>query len=308
MNELGIEVVEASKSFGKIKALDKLSFAVSRGEMLGLLGPNGAGKSTTIGLLCGLVIPDGGIIRVLGKNVRTGFIYCAARMGVLLENPAFYEHLSARDNLLIAARLKRCKKEPEVDNLLQRVGLWARRKGRVGTFSKGMRQRLGIARALVGSPDVLLLDEPVAHLDPWAADEVLSWLNEWVRELSASVLIATHAITEVERLCDRVCVIDNGRVRLDGPVFELQQRTDCLEYRLELDCPEDMLKAMSLLERHPKVGEVSQSGRRCLAVRMHTESAADLNSYLVNNMLKIRSFGPLKSSFREVILRACKGQ
>ncbi len=210
-----------SKTFGRIKAVDDLSLEVYPGEMVGFLGPNGAGKSTTLFMIAGLVHPAGGKIEIFGHDIRTMFKEAMARVGTMVETPAFYNYLSARKNLELAARLRGNVNRKEIDLILERIGLEKRQKDKVGTFSLGMRQRLGLGLTLLGSPRMLLLDEPTNGLDPEATRDILTLLKEKVRREQLAVFLSSHLLYEVEEFCDRVVVINNGQLIVTGPVKEI---------------------------------------------------------------------------------------
>jgi ABC-2 type transport system ATP-binding protein len=211
-----IQVQEISYAYGPLEAVKGISFEVSPGEILGFLGPNGAGKSTTIKMLTGQLRPKSGTARVLGMDVTRDRATVQARIGVCFEEKNLYLDMSARENLRFFARLFGIR-TPDVDALLRRVGLGDRGKDRVDHYSKGMRQRLMIARALVNQPDVLFLDEPTEGLDP-ASSQAIRTLIQQEAERGAAVLLTTHDMAEADELSDRVAFINEGRLHaLDTP-------------------------------------------------------------------------------------------
>jgi ABC-type multidrug transport system ATPase subunit len=202
--------------YGDRVAVDGVSFALRPGETLGLLGPNGAGKSTTIKMLIGLLRPQAGRIEILGMSMPDERSAIQARIGVVFEEKNLYTNLSGRENLAFFARLFGLR-DPDLDGLLERVGLATRGRDRVSGYSKGMRQRLTVARALLNRPDVLFLDEPTDGLDPVSARSVRGLIREEAAR-GAAVLLTTHDMYEADQLCDRVAFIDEGRVlALDAP-------------------------------------------------------------------------------------------
>ena len=208
-----------AKRYGRIDAVQDLTLRVARGECLGFLGPNGAGKSTAVKILVGLVRPTGGGAEVLGKPV--GDRATRARIGYLPELFRYPDWLAAREVLAFHGRLLRLAGAAyEIDTVLDEVGLRERAGDRVGTFSKGMQQRLGIAVALLGSPEILFLDEPTSALDPVGRSDVRA-LIERLRARGTTVFLNSHLLGEVERVCDRVCVVDRGRVVAEGTVDAL---------------------------------------------------------------------------------------
>jgi ABC-2 type transport system ATP-binding protein len=220
-----------AKRYGRIDAVQDLTLRVARGECLGFLGPNGAGKSTAVKILVGLVRPTGGDAEVLGKPV--GDRATRARIGYLPELFRYPDWLAAREVLAFHARLLRLAGAPyEIDAVLDEVGLRERAGDRVGTFSKGMQQRLGIAVALLGSPEMLFLDEPTSALDPVGRSDVRA-LIERLRARGTTVFLNSHLLGEVERVCDRVCVVDRGRVVAEGTVDALIGESRGVRVQLE---------------------------------------------------------------------------
>ena len=212
-----------AKRYGRIDALQDLTLRVARGECLGFLGPNGAGKSTAVKILVGLVRPTGGAAEVLGKPV--GDRATRARIGYLPELFRYPDWLAAREVLAFHARLLRLNDAARaVDLVLLEVGLSERAGDRVGTFSKGMQQRLGLAVALLGEPEIVFLDEPTSALDPVGRSDVRA-LIERLRARDTTVFLNSHLLGEVERVCDRVCVVDRGRVIAQGTVDALTGET-----------------------------------------------------------------------------------
>jgi ABC-2 type transport system ATP-binding protein len=210
-----IEVHNISKRFGEITAVEDLSLQVEEGEVLGFLGPNGAGKTTTIRMLAGIIAPTSGFAEIAGQRTDGEVERLHEVIGLLTETPGFYEKLSATRNLhYFASFYAGSDIDSNVEKYLKLMGLWNRRQSRVGTFSKGMKQRLALARALIHHPKVLFLDEPTAGLDPEAAQEV----RELVKRLSKegrTVFLSTHNLTEAEQLCHRIAVIRTRLLALD---------------------------------------------------------------------------------------------
>ncbi|MDB5068913.1 MAG: transporter ATP-binding protein [Candidatus Eremiobacteraeota bacterium] len=228
-----------AKRYGRIGALQDLTLRVARGECLGFLGPNGAGKSTAVKMLVGLVRPTGGAAEVLGKPV--GDRATRARIGYLPELFRYPDWLAAREVLAFHARLLRLRDAARaIDTVLDEVGLRERAGDRVGTYSKGMQQRLGLAVALLGAPEIVFLDEPTSALDPVGRSDVRA-LIERLRARGTTVFLNSHLLGEVERVCDRVCVVDRGRVVAQGTVEALTGATRGVRVRLddgwrEFDC------------------------------------------------------------------------
>ncbi len=222
-----LKLSHLSKSFGRIGAVDDLSLEVHPGEMVGFLGPNGAGKSTTLYMIAGLVAPGEGSIEIFGHDLRRQFPEAVAHAGIMIENPALYDYLSGYTNLELAARLKGGIRPGQIDEILRQVGLYDRRYDKAGTYSQGMKQRLGLGLTLLGDPRLLVLDEPTSSLDPEATRDILSFLRRKTRESGWAVFLSSHLLYEVQEFCDRVLVVHKGRLVAAGAVSELlAPRTD----------------------------------------------------------------------------------
>jgi ABC-type multidrug transport system ATPase subunit len=213
-----IETNDLTKRYRDLVAVDRLTLRVRRGEVYGFLGPNGAGKTTTLRMLLGLVRPTSGVASVLGSS--PGSSEALANIGALIEAPGFYPFLSGRDNLRVMAGHARVKPE-RVDVVLEEVGLDGRAKDRFRTYSQGMKQRLGVASALLKDPDVLILDEPTTGLDPKGMAEMRSFIGGLGRR-GRTVLLSSHLMSEVEQVCHRVGVIDRGVLVKEGSIDELR--------------------------------------------------------------------------------------
>ncbi|MBS3651612.1 ABC transporter ATP-binding protein [Pseudaminobacter sp. 19-2017] len=215
-----VEVSDVSKSYGKVHAVTNVSCVFREGETIALVGHNGAGKTTLIKLMLGLIRPTSGTVRVLGEDPSAGQFEARQRLGYLPENVSFNMALTGRETLAFYARLKRVPLD-SIDALLERVGLGHAADRRVGTYSKGMRQRLGLAQALLGRPRVLLLDEPTTGLDPALRRSFYEIVAE-LRADGATVVLSSHALTELEGKADRVVIINRGAKIADGTIEELR--------------------------------------------------------------------------------------
>ena len=222
-----IETNKLKRLFGSHKAVDEISFHVKQGEVFGLLGPNGAGKTTTVRLLNGILPSSAGMARVFGLDPITDGELIRRRTGVLTETPALYERLSARDNLEFFATLQEIPQTDlaqRVDEMLEFFELSHRANDKVETFSKGMKQRLALARALIHKPQLLFLDEPTSGLDPEAAQQVNELISSLANQNGQTVMLATHNLTEAQRLCDRVAIMNKGRILALGSLDELSNK------------------------------------------------------------------------------------
>jgi ABC-2 type transport system ATP-binding protein len=231
----GVPVVaarEVTKHFGPITAVDRVSVTVDRGDVYGLLGPNGAGKTTFMRMLFGLIRPDAGTVEVFGRSVLSDGIAALSPVAGFVETPRFYPYLSGRANLDLLGRLDGDHSRTRVDEVLERVDLAGRARSRVGEYSYGMVQRLGVAAALMRQPQLLVLDEPTNGLDPAGIRD----MRALVRRLAGSgitVLLSSHNMLEVEEICNRVAIMSDGRIAFDGPITDLRERHVQVRYLLE---------------------------------------------------------------------------
>ncbi|KYD02666.1 hypothetical protein B4102_0261 [Heyndrickxia sporothermodurans] len=207
-----LQVKDLRKTIGKKEIIKGLNFDVFQGEVFGFLGPNGAGKTTTIRMLVGLIKPTSGAIYIAGKNVETEFKEAMKNLGCIVENPELYPYLSGWENLEYFSRMDPSISNERLYHVTELVGLTNRIHDRVKTYSLGMRQRLGIAQALLGNPHLLILDEPTNGLDPAGIREMREFIRYLATEEGLSVLVSSHLLSEIQLLCDRVAIITNGEI------------------------------------------------------------------------------------------------
>ena len=215
-----IETRGLGKTFGSRAALERIDLVVPRGVAFGFLGANGAGKTTLIRLLLGLAAADLGSMRILGHDLPGGRAAALARVGAIIEEPRFHPHLTGRENLRVHAAARDAGAHGRIDASLARVGLPPRADDKVKTYSLGMRQRLGVARCLLGDPELLILDEPLNGLDPAGILEMRRLIREFVDE-GRTVLLSSHLLDEVEKTCDVAAIVDQGKVVAQGTIHEL---------------------------------------------------------------------------------------
>jgi ABC-2 type transport system ATP-binding protein len=286
-----IETNDLTKRYRDLVAVDRLTLRVRRGEVYGFLGPNGAGKTTTLRMLLGLVRPTSGVASVLGSS--PGSSEALANIGALIEAPGFYPFLSGRDNLRVMAGHARVKPE-RVDVVLDEVGLNGRANDRFRTYSQGMKQRLGVASALLKDPDVLILDEPTTGLDPKGMAEMRGFIGGLGRR-GRTVLLSSHLMTEVEQVCDRVGVIDRGVLVKEGSVDEL--RGDAVL----LVRAEPLEHAGRVVEGLPGVAAVAR-GDGTLRVTADPAAAAAIVRALVGAGVAVTELRPERASLEDVFL------
>jgi ABC-2 type transport system ATP-binding protein len=253
-DDLVIRTRRLTKRYGSLTAVDNLDLEVHRGEIFGLLGQNGAGKTTTILMLLGLTEPTSGEARVMGLDPEREPREVKRRVGYLPDAVGFYGGLTGRQNLRYTANLNGLRKaaaESAMEDVLEQVGLTDRADDRVETYSRGMRQRLGIADALVKTPDLLILDEPTTAIDPLGVVEILDLLRTLVHQRGLAIMLSSHLLTQVQSVCDRIGIFAAGRLVGQGTVDELAATfgdgTATIEVGLELPTPADIGRAQAVL-------------------------------------------------------------
>lgn len=215
-----LQVKNLSKSFGKRTVLDNISFEAYRGEVLGFLGPNGAGKTTTIKIIMGFLGMDSGEILIDGLNLKNNYEKCMAKLGGIVENPEMYKELSGRVNLEMYARLHDGVTKERIDEVVALVGMGNRINDKVKKYSLGMKQRVGLAQALLHRPEILIMDEPTNGLDPTGIKELRDIFKTLAHQENIAVIVSSHMLTEMEQMCDRVAVIDRGKILSQRPISE----------------------------------------------------------------------------------------
>ncbi len=288
-----IRLENLSKSFHGKPALHGLSLEVARGEIFGLLGHNGAGKSTSLGILLGQVHPDGGGAFIDGISVQTDRACALAKTGAIFEAPRFYEYLSGWKNLEIFSGYSAALPKREIAAAVETVGLSERIHDRVQTYSQGMRQRLGVAQALLPAPDLILLDEPTNGLDPEGIHEMRELIKRLNCERGITVLFCSHLLSEVEQLCDRVAILNHGRKIFDGRWSELA--ADKQRVRFEVDAWE---RAAELLGARAGVS-LGERGEVLLAEGV---VVADLVEVLVRGGVRVSAVEPTRRNLEQIYL------
>jgi len=290
-----ISVRALTKDYGHLRAVNQVSFDVPRGSVFGFLGPNGAGKTTTIRMVLGLVHPTAGQIAILGREVTAPGDGILAAVGALVEEPAFYKNLSGRRNLLLYASMGPEPVRPRrerVDDVLDKVGLTDAASRKVKTYSHGMRQRLGVAQALLNEPDLLVLDEPTNGLDPAGIRE----MRVLMRDLSGAhtVFLSSHLLHEVEQVCDHAAVINRGELVASGTVGELRGAET-----LRLETP-DAADAAAVVAALGGSAEPLPGGLR---VDLAGAAPEDLVRRLVDAGVRVRAVVPERAGLEEVYLQ-----
>ena len=273
--------------------------------MFGFLGPNGAGKTTTIRMLVGLARPDHGRVRIAGFDVARDFAKAMSRVGCIVESTDLYPYLTGRENLLHFARMLPDGAQGRIGELAQLVSLEGRLEDRVSTYSLGMRQRLGLAQALLGAPDLLILDEPANGLDPAGIREIRQLIRHLAEDRGIAVFVSSHLLAEVEQMCDRVAIIHRGRTLAMGPVRELlaKRGADRLVFRVEPSAP-----AVRILAGFSRDGEARADEADTVSSEVPRERVPDALAALA--VAGVRVFGVEKqsSTLEELFLEVTGGE
>lgn len=289
MPKVILSVKNLSKSFGKRKAVDNLSFEIRAGEIFGFLGPNGAGKSTAIRAMLSLIKPDSGDIEIFGKSIRKYHNSALQEVGALVERPDFYEYLSAYKNLSLLAAMDKVSKE-RILEVLEIVGLADRAKDKVRAFSQGMKQRLGIAQALLSKPKLLILDEPTNGLDPRGMKEVRDLIRKLAEE-GITILLSSHLLHEIEQICTTMAIINLGKLIKIGSVHDLLNESDTFITEITA---EPVVKAKTTLESLEYVSNVVESSGT-LKVRIANKDLSQLTRDLVKADIDVSAIIPRTS-------------
>ncbi|MED1673988.1 ABC transporter ATP-binding protein [Pallidibacillus thermolactis] len=230
-----IELRNVSKKIRNKQIIDNLSFKVMAGEVLGFLGPNGAGKTTTIRMITGLMKVSSGEIIINGTNLKQDFEKAISQIGAIVENPELYKFLTGYENLMQAARLYKGVTKEKINQVVEMVGLKDHIHNKVKTYSLGMRQRLGIALCLLHDPKVLILDEPTNGLDPAGIKEIRHYLRKLAHENNLAILVSSHLLSEMEMMCDRIAIIQNGKLVNIQRVKEEEEEVKTRPYFIQVD-------------------------------------------------------------------------
>ncbi len=301
-----------TKRFGDLTAVDNLSFEIDEGEVFGLLGPNGAGKTTTIRLLACLLIPTKGEAEIAGYSIWRDQLKIREITGILTENPCLYERLTAYENMEFFAEAYNItdprEKSIRIRELLEFFGLWDRRHDKVGKFSKGMKQKLAIARALVHRPPILYLDEPTSDLDPESSKAIRDLIRKLSEREQCTILLSTHRLEDAEKLCSKVMIIKEGRRIALGSPSQLSMMVN--EYNvLEIRLRHPHKKIRSILEDISGVDRV-EIGETVIRIEMKKD-VEEVTPIIVRHIVEaggeVLSVTPIRPSLEDVYLKLVKG-
>ncbi|EEM03021.1 ABC transporter-related protein [Bacillus pseudomycoides] len=285
------------KVIGKKTLVENISFDVNQGEVFGFLGPNGAGKTTTIRMLVGLIKATEGTISIGGYNIKENFREAMRQIGSIVENPELYTYLTGWENLKQFARMLGGISDERILEIAKMVHLDERIHEKVKTYSLGMKQRLGIAQALLGNPKLLILDEPTNGLDPAGIREMREFIHKLVKEENMSVFISSHLLSEVQMICDRVAIIHKGKMITVAPIEELiKTASDRVEWIVT-----PISRALELLKTSKEVREISIDDERLLC-RMDINTISAWNKRFVENGIDVHSVKELVFTLEDLFI------
>lgn len=300
-HETVLSVKGLGKSIRGRQIIQNISFEVCAGEIFGFLGPNGAGKTTTIRMLVGLSRPSEGSIHIAGHNLKKEFIKAISHVGCIVENPELYPYLTGYENLELFARMANISKK-RIEEVIEQVELSGRIHDPVKTYSLGMKQRLGIAQALLNHPKLLILDEPTNGLDPAGIRDMRSFIRRLAHEEGISVFISSHILHEIQALCDRVAIIQNGQLIYTGSIDQLAEDHTRVDWKIT---PYD--KGIHYLKQLPYISNIEEKQNHYLTVYMPVDKMSETNQYLLENQIQVWEITPRKQTLEDLFMNITRG-
>ena len=284
-NEI-IKVESLTKKFQSFQALKDVSFSVFKNDVFGFLGPNGAGKSTTLRCMLSLIKKDSGEINLFGKQLENNRNEILSKIGSIVEKPDFYKYLSAQKNLELLARVSGKKvSKTEIEDILNFVGLKDRSKSKFKTFSHGMKQRLGIAQALMHDPELVILDEPTTGLDPEGIIEIRNLILKLKKEQGKTIILSSHQLSEIEMIANRMVIISNGKTVIEGDVNELLNSDEIL-VKFQINDPNLVFDKINTSFSNIHESKITSNGIEMIT---NTENIPEITSFLIKNNSRIYS-------------------
>lgn len=282
------------KKFGRVHAVNNLSFDIQKGNVYGILGPNGSGKSTTLGIILNVVNKTSGEFSWFNGKLSTH--QALKKVGAIIERPNFYPYMTAVQNLSLICKIKDISTE-KIDEKLKIVNLYERRNSKFSTFSLGMKQRMAIASALLNDPEILILDEPTNGLDPQGIHEIRQIIQE-ITKNGTTILLASHLLDEVEKVCSHVVIIREGIKLYSGRVDEMTASKGLFE----LKTANDKIKLLTLLEQHHSIGAIREEGEFIIAYLTEEMEATEINTFLFKNGIAVSHLVKRKPSLEQQFL------
>lgn len=294
-----LELKNVNKTYGKSKVIDNISLEVKEGEIYGFLGPNGSGKTTTIKMILRLISSDSGEIKVNGYDVKKQFEKAMECIGAIVENPDMYKYMSGIDNLRLHARIRNID-EQRVNEVLEMVDLKDRKKEKVSKYSLGMKQRLGLALTLLHKPKVLILDEPTNGLDPAGIKKLRDILKEIAHKENVAVFVSSHILSEMQLMCDKVAVIDSGKIVKIEDMSDETNEIEVVDIRVE-----DIEKSIQTIKE--RFGIEATKKEHSIEINISTESLPEVVKVLAMADVKIRAVIPKEHNLEDIFFDATKG-
>ena len=300
-----LEIKNLTKTYGKRKVIDNISLEIQEGEIFGFLGPNGSGKTTTIKMILRLIEKDSGEIKIKGYDNKKEFEKAMEYIGAIVENPDMYNYMSGKDNLKLHARLRNIDKK-RIDEVLELVGLKDRAKEKVKKYSLGMKQRLGLALTLLHKPRVLILDEPTNGLDPAGIKQLRNILKEIAHKDGVAVFVSSHILSEMQLMCDKIAVIDNGKIVKTENITHMEQPEDneSIDEIIEIKV-KDVSKAIEILKQNFELQPRLVEGN--INITISNEKIPKVVKELAINDVEIHSVTPKEQSLEDLFFDATKG-
>ncbi len=295
-----LEIKNISKKIGKKQILNDITFEIKEGEIFGFVGPNGAGKTTLIKTILGLYKQEKGQVTIGGYSLEKDFEKAMSKIGAIIENPEMYDYLSGKDNLKIYSKISNINDESYINKIIKTVKLENRINSKVKTYSLGMRQRLGLAQALISKPKLLILDEPTNGLDPLGIKELRELLRKISKEDNIAVLISSHILSEIELICDRIAIIDNGSL-VEIKDLNKKQKEEKLTITLEV---KQTNEANDYLNKN---GYVSKIENQKLKLELQKEEIPKVNKLLVENNINVYEIKQKEKTLEEEFIEKTQG-
>ena len=296
-----LEIKSVSKKIGKKKILKDISLEVKEGEIFGFVGPNGAGKTTLIKTMLGLYKQDSGTIKIGGYDINKDFEKAMEKIGAIIENPEMYDYLSGKDNLSLYSKIGNKNDDEYQKKIVKTVKLEERIKNKVKTYSLGMRQRLGVAQALIGKPKLLVLDEPTNGLDPLGIKELRELLKTISKENNIAVFVSSHILSEIELMCDRIAIIDNGEIIEVKDLNNKQTDKEDISILIEVN---EIEKAKNYLKENSFASEINQDK---LQISTTKENIPIINKILVENNIAVYEIKQIFKTLEDEFIEKTKG-
>lgn len=287
-----IEVLNLKKTFKNVVAVNKLSFTVNKGDIYGFLGPNGAGKSTTIRVLLSLIQPDTGQINFFGNDFYMNRQKILKNIGALVEKPDFYPYLTAYENLKVLASYSGFDiTQNKIFEILELVGLKNRHDSKVKTYSQGMKQRLGLAQAIMHNPDIIILDEPVNGLDPQGTRDIRKLILHLNKNENKTIFLSSHLLSEIEQIANRMLIINKGKKIVEGGVDELLNE-DMINVTFELD---NTKEAREVIQKSRLNSSILSIEKNELKLKLEKDNINEVNLLFIQNEIKVHAIKPVRA-------------